>query len=441
MTKLLPLLCSALVAILPSCVLRAAEAPAPQPTEIHHVPWSRNAVIYEVNVRQYTPEGTLLAFDRHLPELKALGVDILWLMPLHPIGIQDRKGVLGSYYAVRDYQAVNPEFGTLDDVKAVVAHAHALGMKVIIDWVANHTAMDHPWILTHPEWYPKDKQGEISSYKYDNGTTIEEWSDVAGLDYRDPALRSAMISAMQFWVREADIDGFRCDVAMRVPTSFWEEARAALDRLKPVFMLAEAEKPELELRAFDMGYTWELHKVLVAIAAGKATREDLVRRLEADRAALPVDSYPMLYTSNHDHNSWEGSDAELYGPAHDAFTVLSFTLPGMPLIYSGQEMHNTHRIKFFKRDPIEWKALDRVPLYTRLAALKHGHPALAAGTAGGSFEVLTVEDPKVYAFRRGEGRDIVTVVVNLSAEPRNARISGVVPVELQPWGYLIRDAN
>ena len=437
MKRLFPLLCCVVVALGSSGALGAAETPAPQPTEIHHVPWSRNAVIYEVNLRQYTPEGTLLAFEKHLPELKAMGVDILWLMPLHPIGIQDRKGVLGSYYAVRDYEAVNPEFGTLDDVKAVVAHAHALGMKVIIDWVANHTAMDHPWILTHPEWYQKDKQGEISSYRYDNGTSIEEWSDVAGLDYRAPGLRAAMISAMKFWVREADIDGFRCDVAMRVPTSFWEEARAALDRLKPVFMLAEAEKPELEVRAFDMGYTWELHKVLVAIAAGKAGREDLVRRLEADRAAFPVDSYPMLYTSNHDHNSWEGSDAELYGPAHDAFTVLSFTLPGMPLVYSGQEMRNTHRIKFFKRDPIDWKALDRVPLYTRLAALKHAHPALAAGTAGGSFEVLAVDDSKVFAFRRGKGRDGVTVAVNLSGEARTVGLGGAKPKALGAWGFWI----
>jgi glycosidase len=441
MRSVFPLLCCVLVALVPSSALGAAETPAPQPTEIQHVPWSRSAVLYEVNIRQYTPEGTLQAFEQHLPELKAMGVDILWLMPVTPIGIQDRKGVLGSYYAVRDYQAVNPEFGTLDDLKAVVAHAHALGMKVILDWVANHTAMDHPWTLTHPEWYQKDKQGEIVSYRYNNGTSIEEWSDVAGLDYRSPGLRAAMISAMQFWVREADIDGFRCDVAMRVPTSFWEEARAALDRQKPMFMLAEAEKPELEVRAFDMGYTWELHKVLVAIAAGKATREDLVRRLEADRAAFPIDSYPMLYTSNHDHNSWEGSDAELYGPAHDAFTVLSFTLPGMPLIYSGQEMRNTHRIKFFKRDPISWKERERVPLYTRLAALKHAHPALAAGTAGGALEVLAVEDPKVFAFRRVKGRDVVSISVNFSAEPRMVRIPGAEPKVLEPWGYLIREAN
>jgi glycosidase len=436
MKKPRALLCCA-AALIFSGALLAAETPAPQPTEIRHVPWSRSAVIYEVNLRQYTPEGTLQAFEKHLPGLKAIGVDILWLMPVNPIGIQDRKGVLGSYYAVRDYQAVNPEFGTLDDLKGLVAHAHALGMKVILDWVANHTAMDHPWTLTHPEWYQKDKQGEIVSYRYDNGTSIEEWSDVAGLDYRSPELRAAMISAMRFWVREADIDGFRCDVAMRVPTSFWEEARATLERDKPLFMLAEAEKPELEVRAFDMGYTWELHKVLVAIAAGKAGREDLVRRLEADRASFPVDSYPMLYTSNHDHNSWEGSDAELYGPAHDAFTVLSFTLPGMPLIYSGQEARNTHRLKFFKRDPIDWRARERVPLYTRLAALKHAHPALAAGTAGGPLEVLAVDDRAVFAFRRVKGRDVVTVVVNLSGEARSVRLAGAETKALGAWGYAI----
>jgi len=418
----------------------AVAAPAPAPaTAMQHVPWSRNAVIYEVNVRQYTPEGTLLAFDKHLPELRAMGVDIIWLMPVNPIGQLDRKGVLGSYYAVRDYQAVNPEFGTLDDFKSVVNHAHALGMKVILDWIANHTAMDHPWLATHPEWYQKDKTGEISYYRYDNGSSIEEWTDVAGLDYGSKELRAAMLSALQFWIRETDIDGFRCDVAMRVPTSFWNEARAVLDSRKPVFMLAEAEKPELHEHAFDMGYAWQLQKVMVRIAAGKASREDLIRVVREREAAFPADAIPMVFTTNHDQNSWEGSDAELYGAAEDAFTMLTFTLPGMPLIYSGQEAGNTHRLKFFKRDTIDWKTRARVPLFTRLAALKHAHPALAAGLAGGPLEVIAVDDPAVLAFRRAKGKDEVIVVVNLSAEPRTYRLEGRAPESLKAWGYTIAE--
>ncbi|MEY3637431.1 MAG: Alpha-amylase 2 [Pseudomonadota bacterium] len=258
---------------------------------MQHVSWSRSANIYEVNVRQYTPEGTLNAFAAHLPRLHQMGVDILWFMPIQPIGKLKRKGKLGSYYAVADYAAVNPEFGTLKDFKALVQQAHALGMKVIIDWVANHTAWDHVWVKQHPDWYLKNDKGEIHSFQYDNGTEVEDWSDVVGLDYSQKPLWTAMTQAMQFWVKEADIDGFRCDVAQLLPLKFWQQARAKLDALKPMFMLAESDNAQLHDQAFDMTYDWALQNVLKKIAKGQADVRDLQAYLVATKAAYPADAY------------------------------------------------------------------------------------------------------------------------------------------------------
>ena len=415
--------------------------PATPHTAVEHLPWTRQAVIYQVNVRQYTPEGTLKALVPELERIRSLGVDVIWLMPVQPIGSKGRKGTLGSYYSVRDYTAVNPEFGTLDDFKAVVRRAHELGMKVILDWVANHTALDHPWIDAHPDWYQKNARGEITSYEYDDGHgNIEHWSDVAGLDYRVPALRAAMKDAMSFWVRETDLDGFRCDVAMRVPTDFWDDARSTLDRMKPMFMLAEAETPELAVHAFDMTYAWTLGNRFIAIGRGKADATALVDYYRKPPVVQPTDSYSMLFTSNHDFNSWTGSDAELYGPLSDAFSVLTYTLPGMPLIYGGQEAGYTRRLEFFEKDPIRWKTYARAPLYTWLSGLKHHHPALAAGEAGGRLEIIETGNPEVFAFRRVKGRDVVTVAVNLSFERQ--RLKGVSGLSsLPPAGYRVTPAR
>ena len=293
-----------------------------------HVEWSESATIYEVNIRQYTPEGTFAAFEKHLPRLRQMGVEILWLMPVQPIGAVNRKGPLGSYYSIRDYTAINPEFGTLADFRHLVQATHAAGMHLILDWVANHTAFDHPWVRAHPDWYQKNARGEIGGYEYDNGTEIEHWSDVVGLDYRQRGLWPAMIEAMEFWVRDMDVDGFRCDVAMRVPTPFWQAARAALDRIKPVFMLAEAEDPGLHDRAFDMTYDWGLDRVLLRIAKGNGDARDLAAYLADRGRRYPADGYLMTFTTNHDQNSWNGSDTERYGDAFKAFAVLAATLPG-----------------------------------------------------------------------------------------------------------------
>lgn len=408
---------------------------------VAHVAWSRQATIYEVNLRQYTPEGTIQAFMPHLPRLKAMGVDILWLMPIHPIGQKQRKGTLGSYYAVKDYQAVNPEFGTKADLKQLVDAAHALGMKVILDWVANHTAWDHPWVAQHPGWYKKNAKGEIFPVTFGEGETKEEWTDVVALDFTQPALRRAMTDALLYWVRELGIDGYRCDVAGLVPTDFWEQARAELDSVKPVFMLAEWSEPGLHHKAFDMTYDWGLLDLFKAIAKGQAGKTELVRHFLQPKVAYPADAYRMTFTSNHDVNSWHGSDAELYGAALPAFAVLAATLPGMPLVYGGQEARLDKRIAFFEKDPIAWGPRPLEALYTELLQLKHAHPALANGAAGGPLEVIETGVPAVFAFRRAKGADQVTVVVNLSGEKQTLRAHPQLgDLGLDAWGWRIKSS-
>ena len=381
-----------------------------------HVDWSRHANIYEVNVRQYTPEGTLAAMATHLPRLQKMGVDILWLMPVQPIGRLKRKGRLGSYYAISDYTAVNPEFGTLADFKALVQQAHALGMKVILDWVANHTAWDHVWTHQHPEWYLKNGQGEIHSYLYDNGTEVEDWSDVCGLDYKNPTLWPAMTEAMLYWLREADIDGFRCDVAGLLPTLFWEQARVQMEQIKPIFMLAEWADPGLHAKAFDMTYDWSLYELLKKTAKGEADARDLRKYLEEPDTTYPVDAYRMTFTANHDTNSWHGHDAAHYGGAFRAMAVLAATLPGMPMIYSGQEAGLNKQLQFFEKDTINWADVQHADFYAGLLRLKKEHPALGNGAAGGAVKILETGHPGVFRFCRVKDGQSVQVTVNLTGQ-------------------------
>ena len=404
---------------------------------LHHADWSRQASIYEVNVRQFTPEGTLAAFEAHLPRLQALGVGILWFMPIQPIGVKNRKGTLGSYYSIRDYTAVNPEFGTAADFRRVVDKAHALGLKVIIDWVANHTAWDHAWVHQHPEWYQRNAQGEIHPYTYRPSPEAEPeyWWDVIGLDYGRPTLWPAMMDAMAHWVREADIDGFRCDVASLVPTPFWEQARTALDRIKPMFMLAESDAPELHRRAFDMSYDWTLFDVLKKIARGQGRASDLHAWWERRQALYPADAYRMTFTANHDSNSWQGSDASLFGPAWQGMAVLAATLPGMPLLYGGQEAGLNRQLAFFDKDAIDWSTRAEQELCTRLMHLKRSHPALANGLAGGPLAWLATGDEAAVAFQRqAQGRGL-QVAVNLGPEPRS-----VAGQALPGWGWHVEAA-
>jgi glycosidase len=407
--------------------------------QMKHVAWSRSANIYEVNIRQYAEEGTFNAFAADLPRLRKMGVDILWIMPVQPIGEKNRKGTLGSYYAVRDYTAVNPEFGTLDDFRRLVKQAHALGMHVILDWVANHTAFDNPWTTQHKDWYLHDEKGDIYPVTYTDGAEPEYWTDVTGLDWKQQGLWKGMTEAMAYWVREADIDGFRCDVAAKVPTPFWNQARAALDKIKPVFMLAEADKPELHEHAFDMTYGWDTKDLFKEIAKGKADAKTLRDFLANPPKAFPRDAYRMRFTSNHDENSWHGSDDELYGPAFKAMAVLAATLPGMPLVYGGQESKLDKRIQFFEKDPVQWKDYAYAPFYTGLLKLKHDNPALWNGQYGGTLEVLDTGNDKVFAFKRKLGANMVAVAVNVSGDKQAYALPGQKAQRaLAAWDYRIK---
>ncbi len=407
-------------------------------TTVAHPASARSATIYEVNIRQYTRAGTFRAFEQHLPRLRNLGVDILWIMPVNPISKKMRKGTLGSYYAVSDYTAINPEFGTLDDFRHLVDTAHRLGFRVILDWVANHTGWDHVWVTQHPDWYKRTAAGELEGYRYTDLSDghQEIWADVIGLDYAKPAVRAGMIAAMRYWVDSVDIDGFRCDVAWTLPVEFWQTARAELERRKPLFMLAEADTPEMH-RAFDMTYDWSLKNMLVKIAKGEGDARDLARLYTAPPRRYPAGAFRMTFTSNHDENSWKGSDRELYGDAADAMSVLAATLPGMPLIYSGQEAGLDKRLAFFDKDRIDWGRYRRAPLYARLLALKRRHSALTNALVPGNLELIETGQTSVFAFRRVKGRDRVTVVVNLSARSASVALPGSKAIVLAGWGWLI----
>jgi len=411
----------------------------------------QNSTIYEVNLRQYTPEGTFKAFTAQLPKLKELGVDILWFMPIHPIGKKNRKGTLGSYYSVQDYLAVNPEFGTLEDFKSLVRKAHDIGMYVLMDWVANHTAWDNPLAQQHPDWYTKDANGHFFP-------RVKDWTDVIDLDYRNPDLRNYMIEALKFWVNETDIDGYRCDVAGMVPLHFWQNVRRALDVIKPVFMLAEWETPTLHNEAFDMTYSWKLYRAFNAIAKGKKQGSVIDDLLQKEKKEYPPTALRMRFTTNHDENSWNGTVFERLGDGVEVFAVLTFTLPGMPLIYSGQEAGLNKRLAFFEKDVIPWREHPFFALYQKLISLKKENPALWHGQNGGAYSpVITSEANSVFAFIRSTIKQKILVVTNLSNATRTFQLKGtdyagdytdmftgeksIISAEtrltLQPWDYKL----
>ncbi|MGI4833351.1 MAG: alpha-amylase family glycosyl hydrolase [Janthinobacterium lividum] len=398
--------------------------PDPSLFTVRHPEWAANATIYEVNVRNYTPEGTFAAFEKHLPRLAKMGVVIVWLMPIQPIGAAGRKGTLGSPYAVQDYYGVNPEFGTLDDLRHLVQTAHGLGLRVILDWVANHTSRDNALVEAHPAWYRRDALGQLVP-------PVADWTDVVALDYTNPELRQYMLDALTYWVREADLDGYRCDVAGLVPTDFWDETRAALEAIKPVFMLAEWDElypsgglswaefnsdTHLLERAFDMSFGLRLHYLLDGIAEGHAALTDIDEYLAAERAKYPPTVYLMHFTSNHDVNSWDGTEYERLGPLALPFAVLAALLPGMPLLYSGQEAGLNKRLAFFERDTIAWGNYPLQDFYTRLLQLKKRHPALRNGDPASNFQRLT-GPAGLYGFVREKGGSAVIVLLNATAEP------------------------
>lgn len=431
----------------------AASRYAPAPGSLlTHPAWSRDAAIYQINTRQFTPEGTFDAARAHLPRLRDLGVRILWLMPVHPIGEQNRKGVLGSPYAVQDYFAVNPDLGTLADLRRFVDEAHSLGLYVILDWVANHTAWDNPLTREHPEWYARDWKGEFCP------TPWWDWPDIIDLDYRHEGLRRYMSDALCYWVREVDVDGFRCDVAGYVPVDFWETAREDLEAIKPVFMLAEWETRDLHRRAFDMSYAWSWNESLHHIAQGKADLGPLRTFYAWNERSWPHDAMRMMFVSNHDKNSWEGTEFEQFGDALPAAIVLSVVGGGMPLIYNGQEAGSDKRLDFFDKDPIEWREHPLGEFYRRLFALKRDTSALWNGAWGARMVNVpnSVED-HVLSFVRRDERSKVFSVFNFSGTPRQVafeetlchgdytdwendtavRVDASTTMALEPWAWRV----
>lgn len=388
-----------------------------KPTE-SHPEWSYNAVMYELNTRQFTDEGTFRAAEQHLPRLKELGVDIIWFMPIHPIGVEARAGELGSYYSAYDYKAVNPEFGTMDDFRHFVDAAHAMGFKVIIDWVPNHTSRDAVWI-DNKDWYVLDENGSpLAPYN---------WTDVAKLNYANEDMRAAMTEAMRFWLAETGIDGYRVDHAEGVPMEFWAKTLKTLKKENDdLFFLAEAEGPEFHTEGgFDETYAWELHGVMNKLAQETFTIDSLRNYLTREQKKYPKNAFRLAFTSNHDENSWNGTEFERMGDAAETFAALSYVLPGMPLVYNGQEVGLDRRLAFFVKDSIVWSDRDTfTELYANLNDLKHRNHSLAAGEKGGPVEELPTDNPEqVFAFSREKEGNRVISIFNLSSRPAEVKVN------------------
>jgi len=377
---------------------------------------AKDMVIYEVNIRQYTPEGTFEAFETHISRIKEMGVDILWLMPLQPIGVEKRKGLLGSGYSIRDYTGINPEHGTLENLKSLISTAHELDMLVILDWVANHTAWDHKWITDSPEYYTKDSLGNIIPPRPD-------WFDIADLNFDNNDMRMEMINAMKYWITEVDMDGFRCDAAWGVPMEFWNRAKDTLDLAKDVFMLAEADQPKMHKDAFHMTYGWEFHHIMNQIGKGEYTADSIEKFISKDLERYGEKAFRMNFTTNHDENSWNGTVFERYGEGAKTFAVLAFTIQGMPLIYSGQEAGLDKRLKFFEKDEIDWSTLPLEDFYTKLSDFKKQNKAIWNGEYGAVSERVNVDNTEnIYAFIRVKEDNKVIVLLNLSDQEQSFTI-------------------
>jgi glycosidase len=437
--------------------------------------WAESAVLYEVNTRNVTAEGTFSSFKTHLPRLKSMGIDILWFMPIHPISMKNRKATngdlvesiedpeerakyLGSPYAVADYKAVNPDLGTMQDFKDLVDDAHKRGMKVILDWVPNHTGWDNSWITEHPEWYTKDKDGNITDpINYETGEPWG-WTDVADLNYDNQEMRRAMLESMKYWINEADIDGFRVDVAHGIPNDFWDQMKEEFINLpKELFLLAESEVPyHRNSGAFHATYGWSFHHLLNDIARGEKDVSDIKKWLKKDNANFKK-GFSIHFTSNHDENSWAGTVFDRMGEAHQALAVLAATFDGMPLIYNGQEIPLDFRIPFFEKDTIEWNRIDYADFYKTLFDFKHECMAIR-NHDGADVEFLS-DNKKVLAFRRKNHYDEAVVIINLSDEPQEYSLNTSLKdcreiftsvltdieegksYEMDPWEYIVLDGS
>ena len=380
-----------------------------------------HSVLYEANIRQYSEEGTFNAFAQDLPVLNKMGVKILWLMPINPISTTKSKGPLGSYYAVSDYTKVNPEFGTLEDFKALVQKAHELGIYVILDWVPGHTGWDHHWIQEKSDYYLKNRKGEIiDPIDFRTGKSFG-WTDVADLNYNNLEMREELRQAMVYWVKETDIDGYRIDQAYAVPPVFYDKTIEVLREIKPVFLLAETDiyhPGGINLVSkFDATYDWPGHQLSKEIAQGRRSATNYHRHIQRTNRLYGAENILVNFISNHDENSWNGTVKESYGAADHAFMAMNFTLPGMPLIYSGQEYDLNKRLRFFEKDSFPKVVGKTMELLQQLGALKNNHRALAAGTSAGSYKrINTTRDNQILAFEREKEGDTLVVVANLSKD-------------------------
>lgn len=417
-----------------------------------HPAWVEQGNVYEVNTRQYTPSGTFNAFAPNLQRLKDMGVQTLWFMPIYPISKKDRKGPLGSYYAVASYTSINPEFGTMAEWKALVNKAHDMGFKVIIDWVANHTGADHPWLITHPAFYVRDSVTGKPVSPFD-------WTDARKLNYKNPQVVDSMIASMKFWIKETSIDGFRCDAASEVPKAFWTRCIGELHQLKNVFMLAESNDAWVHEAGFDASYPWDAFAMMKLIASGQRPAFAMDSVLKKTDSTFPKNAIRMYFTSNHDENSWGGADWKtMPGPVHAPFAVFTQTIErSVPLIYSGQEEPFLDSIRFFYKDTISFGHYRRAGFYKTLLNLRKNNQALAANA---SFKKLsTSNDAAIYAFERQKEGNKILVILNLSKNPQNFTwkdrpsanewnnvfAGNKEPVEkgfgIEPWGYAVYELH
>lgn len=449
-----------------SCQNQSEIARKPQVETIEDTPFLpineeiiSKAVLYEANIRQYSVEGSFNAFAEDLPKLKKMGVKIIWLMPINPISNTKSKGPLGSYYAVSNYTKVNPEFGTLKDFKSLVNKAHQLGMYVILDWVPGHTGWDHVWIKENSDYYLKNRKGEIiDPIDFRTGKSFG-WTDVADLNYKNMQMREALRKAMVYWVEETNIDGYRIDQAYAVPQEFYNKTFAILKRIKPLFLLAETDiyhPGGLDLvKKFDASYDWPGHHLSKKVAQGQKNALNYSRHIERTIKRYGPENIVVNFVSNHDENSWNGTIEESYGKAAYAFMALNYTIPGMPLVYSGQEYDLNKRLHFFEKDSFPKVSGKTMEFLQQLGALKNNHKALTSGLSGGSFKrLLNSKNDQILAFERERDGDTIVFIANLSKDYaqftlpyegnfkrfqdfKNKRLSSSYQYDMKPWEFWI----
>ncbi len=413
-------------------------APAPPPLlyDLQTPDWVKNAVIYQVNIRQFTKEGNFNAFATHLPRLKDMGVDILWLMPIFPICEEKKKCDVdgttecwGSPYAPYDFEAIHPRYGSEDDFRRLVEAIYQLGMKIILDFVPNHTGFGSKWIQEHPEWFIHKPDGSIMPVTSDQG---EEWADIAQLDLLNTDMREAWMQAHEYWVRKFDIDGYREDCAWAIAPDFWLELRQRLNAMKPVYMLAEDEvhgKEQFDV-CFETNYGWGNHHFMKNTANGSYLASDLHKHTESIKKRFGTRGWQMNFTQNHDENTWHGPESELFGNGGDCYTALMFLMEGMPCIYNGQEASLDKRLSFFNKDEIDWSNMERTAFFKTLIDLKHTNKALWHGRDGGFIhKIATSNNANVYAFGREKDGDRVVGIFNMKDTPlsitiKNGRFTG-----------------